>query len=329
MNFRFSIILPVHNGAEYVKECVNSILSQTIPDFNLHVLDNCSNDGTLEWINSLGDERIIVYPSKQTLSIEENWKRILFVPKNKFMTLIGHDDILHPDFLSEMDFLINRHPNAGLYHTHFKYIDSNGKFVRSCLPMCEIQYAHEFLACQMKRTIDSTGTGYMMRSQDFDSLGGMPANYPNLIFSDFELWIKLMLKGYKATSLKECFSYRLHESVSKTTNGMIYQEAFGNYVEFLRKIMQENTIIKEVIGRYGKEMLLYFCESLSHRLLKTSKKERTLRVADFISKCESYAKEMIPGQEFRPMDNFRIRIASELDNPLGRWLFNIYKRLSK
>ena len=50
---KFSIILPVRNGGEYVKDCVRSILSQTVDEFDLIVLDNCSTDGTVEWINSL------------------------------------------------------------------------------------------------------------------------------------------------------------------------------------------------------------------------------------------------------------------------------------
>ena len=112
------------------------------------------------------------------------------------------------------------------------------------------------------------------------------------------------------------------------TNGMMYQEAFGTYMDFLQRIMKDNVLIKEAVSRYGREMLLYFCESLSHRLLKTPSAERTLRVADFIKKCEAYAKEMIPGQEFRPMDKFRIRMAKQLDSSfVGRGLFNLYKRL--
>jgi glycosyltransferase involved in cell wall biosynthesis len=47
---KFSIILPVKNGGEYVKECVQSILAQSCPDFNLHILENCSTDGTAEWL---------------------------------------------------------------------------------------------------------------------------------------------------------------------------------------------------------------------------------------------------------------------------------------
>ena len=192
---KYSVILPVRNGGKYVRECIQSIFNQTLADFNLLVLDNCSSDGTLEYVRSLHDEKIEIYPAESPLSIEENWGRIKLIKKNKFMTLIGHDDILHSDYLMEIDSLMRKHPDASLYHTHFKYIDGDGKFVRSCLPMCEMQQAHEFIACQMNRTIDSTGTGYVMRSDDFDQLGGMPVHYQNLIFSDYELWVKLMMKG--------------------------------------------------------------------------------------------------------------------------------------
>jgi hypothetical protein len=244
------------------------------------------------------------------------------------MTLIGHDDILHDHYLEQIDLLMRKHPTASLYHTHFRYIDSEGKLVRPCLPMCETQQAHEFLSCQMNRTIDSTGTGYVMRSRDFDLLGGMPTNYPNLIFADYELWVKLISRGYKATSFEQSFSYRIHINVSKTTNGMMYQQAFGFYMEFLKQLMKDDPLIQQAVKRYGKDMLLYFCESLSHRILKTSTKERTLKVADFIEKCQAYAEEMIPGQEFRPLDKFRVRIARLLDSSfIGREMFRMYRKL--
>ena len=141
----FSIILPVRNGGEYVKYCVNSILVQSICDFNLHILDNCSEDGTLEWITALKDPRIIVYASQKPLTIEENWGRIVAIPKNQFMTLIGHDDLLEPDYLQIITELIKKFPDASLYQTHFRYIDNKGKIIRNCKPMNEVQTASEFL----------------------------------------------------------------------------------------------------------------------------------------------------------------------------------------
>jgi glycosyltransferase involved in cell wall biosynthesis len=325
---KYSIILPVRNGGHYVKECVNNILAQSYIDFNLVVLENNSNDGTLEWIQSLPDSRISIYPSQVSLSIEENWGRIKGIPKNEFMTMIGHDDLLHPDYLQEMDELISRHPHASLYQTHFDYVDEHGKFVKECLPMTETQYAHEFLASQMKRQMDSTGTGYMMRSVDFDALGGMPVEYPNLIFSDYQLWVNLIHKGYKATAQKKCFSYRLNQSVSRTTNGMAYQQAFCRYVEFILSLIQKDDLIKETVRLYGKDFLLYYCEALSHRILKTPNRQRTIKVSDFIATCELLAIRFIPGQDFKPLSEFRIWIAKQLDqSSLGRWIFQLYRKL--
>jgi glycosyltransferase involved in cell wall biosynthesis len=324
---RFSIILPVKNGGEYLKICVNSILNQTYPEFNLVLLDNKSTDGSLEWVTSLNDPRIIVHTSSRSLTIEESWNRIKDVEKNEYMTMIGHDDILHKFYLEEIVKLIVKHPKASLYQTHFSYIDKNGVITRNCMFMDEIQQAHEFLACQMNRTIDSTGTGYVMRSEDFDKLGGMPVNYPNLIFSDYELWIRLSMKGYKATTNKECFQYREHLSVSRITNGEQYEKAFAEYVKFISS-MKKNPDFEEIINRYGLKMLLYFCESLCHRVLKTPKRHRQIRAKDVVRNFNSYAKILIPGQPFDPMKKRGIRYACFLDqSALTRIAFNIVNRL--
>src|SRR4051812_38410138 len=161
--YSYSVILPVRNGGEFVKECVHSILQQVYTNFNLVVLDNNSTDGTSEWISSLNDKRIVIYRSDRDLSIEENWGRIKDVPKKEFMTMIGHDDLLYPNYLQEMDALITKHPQATLYQTHFTYINETGALIRSCLPMDEVQYGHEFLAFQFTKILESTGTGYLMR----------------------------------------------------------------------------------------------------------------------------------------------------------------------
>src|SRR4030095_13566809 len=103
---KFSIILPVKNGGGYVKECVQSILNQTYTGFNLHILENCSTDGTAQWLQTLKDERIIVYPADKPLSREENWGRILEMAKNDYITMIGHDDLLDKNYLEVLNELI-------------------------------------------------------------------------------------------------------------------------------------------------------------------------------------------------------------------------------
>jgi glycosyltransferase involved in cell wall biosynthesis len=326
MNKKYSIIIPVRNGGAFMKECVQSILSQTLNNFNLLVLDNCSTDGTPEWIRSLNDDRIVCYPAEKPLTIEENWARIVTIPKNEFMTIIGHDDLLHPHYLQTMDALIRQHPAASLYQAHFLFIDGNGNEIRPCLPMAEVQYADEFLACEFTQTLDSMGTGYMMRSKDYDAAGGISPKYPKLIFADYALWVKLTLLNYKATTAKTTFSYRLHSNTSKLTNGEDYQQAFGEYVHFLAQLRVTNKKIAAVLDRYGKQMLLYFCESLAHRLLKTPLSQRTTTVTQYINKCRQYAVLLIPGQSFNPLLKPRIFLAALLDNKPGIFIFKTIKK---
>lgn len=323
---RFTIILPVRNGGALLKECVNSILAQTIAGFNLVVLDNCSSDGSSEWLASLNDWRITVLRSATSLSIEENWQRALAVPKNEFVTLIGHDDILFPDYLSTMQSLIDAHPSAGLYQAHFNYIGENGQTIRPCQPMKSFISAADFIQYECTQTLDSMGTGYMMRSEDFNKAGGMGLEYPKLIFADYALWVKMCLKGGMAVSPEIAFGYRLQQhNVSKLTNGEDYMQAFLRYVDFLIGLRQTNKDIASVLDQYGHGFLLYFCESLSHRLLKTSPADRKTGVFSFILQCRAKAKQLTPKHAFHPMLRPGILAAVLLDNPPGIFVFHRLK----
>jgi glycosyltransferase involved in cell wall biosynthesis len=324
---KYSIILPVYNGGEYVKECVNSILLQTYPDFWLQVLDNCSTDGTLEWLQSLNDERIKIYPSERALSIEENWARIRSIEKNEFITLIGHDDILDKNYLMVMNDLITRHPGASLYQAHFRYIDSAGKAIRHCKPMDENQSAPEFLAAFLCGIIDTMGTGFMMRAADYDLCGGIPA-YPNLLFADFELWINLTAKAYKATSADECFAFRLHQSMTTRSPDIKFHKAFEQFIGYLGKLKKDEKL-RRVIEKYSVSFIEFYCKGLSHRLLRTPKQKREGQtVSSFLKKCKEYADLLVPGNDFNPTARYSVRLAKQIDsNLLSRSLFLLFKRI--
>ena len=292
------------------------------------MLDNLSTDGTLEWLRSLRDDRIVIHPSSKDLSIEENWARILQTPKNEFITLIGHDDRLNENYLQVMNDLIVQHPSAGIFQAHFQYIDSEGAFIRDCKPMTEKQSADQFLASYMTDAIDSTGTGYMMRAADYNAAGGINPQYENLLFADFVLWITLTAISYIATAAESTFQYRIHHSISRVTGGQEYQQAFEKFLQFLMNLSGKDNAIKAVIQKYGKQFLLSYCESLSHRILKTPRNKRHIVVRDYIEKCKYYARELIPGQTFHPERVFRIKIAAILDRySLGRRLFLLLQRI--
>ncbi len=325
---KYSIVLPVRNGGEYVKECVNSILAQTLNDFNLHVLDNCSTDGTLEWINSLHDDRIIITPSAKSLTIEENWARVLTVPKNEYLTLIGHDDLLAKNYLEVMDELISRHPDASLYQAHFNFIDSKGKIIRKCQPMVEIENAADFLAGLLTNTFDIMGTGFMMRSRDYDAIGGIPA-FPNLLFADFVIFLSLSRINYKAASSENCFSFRLHQSTTAVSSPVKFIKALEQFIYFLKSLKTQDKALNKVIQKDSPAFLLFYCKGLSHRLLRTPLGMRdNLTVKEFIAKCETYAQTLAPGNTFKPLSVFSIWLAKVLDSSfIGRKLFLGFKKL--
>ena len=325
---KFSIVLPVRNGGEYLKSCVKSILSQTVPDFNLEVLDNCSEDDSIQWLQSLNDNRIRIYSSDKPLTIENNWKRITTIPKNEFMTFIGHDDLLDSNYLGVMDHLIRKHPSASVYQVHFRYIDTQGNIVRSCKPMDEIQTAPECFAFFLSNMYELS-IGHLVRSKDYDGVGGIPP-YPNLLFADLELWIRLIEKSYKATSMEECCSYRIHQrSTTKSSSTLSYYYAFCKLLAFFSQLRATNQAYASILSRYGLDFLKLYCKSLAHHLLRVPQKNRQgLAVSKFIIEYKRSIDELVPGNSYEPGRVFSLKLARAIDNnALTRELFLAFKKI--
>ena len=325
---KYSVVLPVRNGGEYLKSCVESILSQTVSDFNLEVLDNCSEDETVQWLESLSDRRIRIYTSSNPLSIEDNWQRMVTIPKNEFMTFIGHDDLLDPNYLASMDQLIKKHPSASVYRVHFRYIDSKGNIIRSCKPMDEVQTSVGCLAfflCNMYEL----SIGYVVRSDDYDAVGGIPP-YPNLLFADLELWIKLIEKSYRAASIEECCSYRIHmNSTTKSSPTLNYYYAFNRLLNFFNDLKSGNKEYASVLSKYGLDFLKLYCKSLSHHLLRIPKKNRHgVTISNFISDFKKMVDQLVPGNNYQPLETHSIKLAQRIDSSfLTRGLFLAFKKI--
>ena len=325
---KYSIILPVRNGSNHIKECLHSILSQSLGDFELLVLENCSTDNTVDIINSFNDHRIKLFSAGTPLTIEQNWQRAVTVQKNEFITLIGHDDVLDKDYLLVMDELIRKHPQASLYQTHFRYIDSAGKEFGKCRPMAEVQNPGEVLHNFLCKKTDVMGTGYMMRSRDYDAIGGIPA-YPNLLFADLELWIELSKKSYLAVDQRECFAYRKHPSATTfTTPADIFLNALEIFVNYLQKLKNSEPVLSPEIKNCGTSLLSQYCQGLTHKVLRTPKKERTTPgVSDIINQFREYGKK-IGIENYEPLDTMKIRLGRVIDESvILHSLFLLFKKI--
>ena len=327
----FSIIIPFKSGKTYLLDCLNSVLGQDYPHFNIIILaDNTSNlDGALDAVHAIQNNKISIQIAQQNINILENWGRIKDLTKNEYMTILGYDDVFEKNFLSSINDLINQQPNASLYHTHFNYINSKSEFIKTCQPLPSRLNTSEYLELALNERIDIMATGYVFKSSDYDALGGIPIHYPNLIYADLQLWLDLIKISYLAVDPSTQFSFRIHASITKTSKDKILLDAFILFLDYLNDLKKESNLLGNIIQANAQK----FCESttkaIAHRLLRTQKELRNgLSIDQMIeiisAKCISLE---IP---YEPLKIKSIRLARTIETyPILNDLFLLFKKLYK
>jgi len=276
----FTIFLPSYNGGDYLKQCVQSVLQQQYKNFELVILDDGSTDGSLQWLATIKDSRLRVLESSH-LGIVENWRRSLEIDKAPWMTFIGQDDLLDPDYLTVIHTLIQQDPDADIYHTRFRYIDASGALMKHSRPLPQIESAAEYIAALFGGARDTHGTGYMLRSSRYDEVGGIP-DFEKLLFADDALWITMMRRNGKRASNKECFSCRAHSaSVGNSASWREWQRSMSRYIAFLRHVAEEDSAFEAALNEHGFNYFSLWRDSFCRRaLVERSKRNQRLKRAE-------------------------------------------------
>lgn len=122
-----SIVMPVYNRADYLRESLESILNQSFSDFEFIIIDDGSSDGSVEIIQSYKDERINLFVNSENKGIVYSRNRGLKEAEGKYTAMFDSDDIALPDkFEKQTDFL-EKHPDYAMCGTWVKWIDENGQ----------------------------------------------------------------------------------------------------------------------------------------------------------------------------------------------------------
>jgi glycosyltransferase involved in cell wall biosynthesis len=113
-----SIVTPVYNEAEYLAECIESVLAQTYQNWDYTIVDNCSSDGSVEVARryAAGDRRIRIHQNKQFLSAIPNHNAALrqISLESKYCKIVFGDDWIFPNCLEQMVAVAEAHPAIGI-----------------------------------------------------------------------------------------------------------------------------------------------------------------------------------------------------------------------
>lgn len=113
-----SIVTPVYNNAEYLPECIESVLAQTYPNWDYTIVNNCSTDGSGEIARRYAakDSRIKVHDNQQFLRAVPNHNNALrqISSESKYCKIVFADDWIFPRCLEEMVSVAEEHTSVGV-----------------------------------------------------------------------------------------------------------------------------------------------------------------------------------------------------------------------
>ncbi len=194
-----SVCIPVFNCEQYLRFAIESVLQQTLHDFELVVIDNHSTDATLQVAWSYGDPRVRVIENDENLGAEANWNKALGVARGRLIKILCADDLLYPSCLEKQAGVLSDPRNAGvaLVTCRRDVIDGNGRVL---MQRGLSNYHGRMAGLELIRKSIRAGTNLvgepaavMLRRDLLDGSSRFDGANPYVI--DLDFWCRLLLDG--------------------------------------------------------------------------------------------------------------------------------------
>lgn len=128
---KFSIILTSYNLANYIEEAIESIINQTYPYWELIIIDDGSQDNSVEKIKPyLKDARIKLYVHEKNQGAGKTVRDAMRYSSNEIIGLIDSDDALAEDALEIMANAYKYYPHYGVIHSNYWICDKDLKIIK-------------------------------------------------------------------------------------------------------------------------------------------------------------------------------------------------------
>ncbi len=130
MNPIVSVVMPAYNGEKFIKEAVDSIVNQTISNWELIIVDDCSTDNTYAILQTYKDDRIKIQQNSVNRGISYTTNRAIDLSHGKYIALLDDDDIAPKDRLAVQVTYLEEHADIDVLGGRAIDIDENGNYLK-------------------------------------------------------------------------------------------------------------------------------------------------------------------------------------------------------
>lgn len=198
-----TVVIPTYNHAHFLREALGSLCAQTYPDWEAIVINNFSEDDTVEVVESFADSRIILENFRNNGIIAASRNRGIALARGSYVAFLDSDDTWYPEKLARCMEHFNN--GIGLVCHGLRWIGS--------------QERDMFCGPEQRATFDAlldegnciTPSATVVLKDSLESVGGFSEDPAVVTAEDYHLWIKLARAGNKMHFIKEILGqYRIH-----------------------------------------------------------------------------------------------------------------------
>ncbi len=219
---KVSVCVATYNQGRYLRQALQSILNQTLQDFEIVVSDDASTDDTSAIVAQVSADapwaRLHYVRQPHNLGIAENRNRCLALARGQYIGWLDSDDIYHPELLAVQSAVLDRHPQVGLAHSAYQVIDSAGRRLPDWpLPFAEDRIETGQTAFQELVLANYITAPTVLVRRECHAQVGPYAPSVGRSSTDWEMWLRIALRADLAYTATPLTQYRQHTSSTSTT----------------------------------------------------------------------------------------------------------------
>lgn len=233
------MILPVFNGMRYVEESIDSVLQQSLDDFEFVICDDASTDGTRDLLGKYSG-----YPSVRILFNERNMglfptlNLLLRASRAPIIRLWSQDDVMKPGCLrAELDFWRDN-SEIGFSYTRCDYIDKDGNCIRPGLPDWVPAVTNSWDLGQLfiyHGCLPGNIATVSIRRSVLDAIGPFRENLK--VAGDYDMWVRIS-ESYAMGCLQDPqVQIRIHDEQFSRADGSLFSFVIES-IDILESILQ-------------------------------------------------------------------------------------------